>query len=318
MPSRSGAHRLHEHPDAPLQVGIELTPAHAQLEAMAVAMESHHVPLGSDLRRELRAPLRLFADQEENRPHRLALENLKHRRRPLGMGTVVEGQRDATGVRQRPPQTQRPGGPRIDRGQQPERRARKPGFTSGQHRQMIDNRRVAPQLDAWLGDPAVRVAHRQPSTAAPEDLWEAAQRIQLSDTRMLGRLIRWRIPGVPATTRFAALFREPPFAVLDEGELALVSGLVGRIWTLRRDYPALGDPEEFRAWSSPGTAKVVFGHWVEADGATGSVLRSETRVKAFGPQGRLGLASIRPLITGFQHLVSTDALAGAVRRAEGR
>ena len=33
--------------------------------------------------------------------------------------------------------------------------------------------------------------------------------------------------------------------VLQEEEHALVSGLVGRIWTLRRDYPQLGSPEEF-------------------------------------------------------------------------
>ncbi len=118
--------------------------------------------------------------------------------------------------------------------------------------------------------------------------------------------------------RFDAMFRQPPFAVLDEGELALVSGLVGRIWTLRRDYPEIGDPEEFRGWRAAGTAKVVFAHWVEPNGERGSMLRSETRVKAYGAQGRLGLASVRPLISGFQHLVATDALAGAVRRAEGR
>ncbi len=182
---------------------------------------------------------------------------------------------------------------------------------------MIDNRRVTSQLDAWLADPAVRVAHRQPSTATPESLWEAARGIKLTDTRMLGRLIRWRIPGVPATMRFDAMFRQPPFAVLDEDDLLLVSGLVGRIWTLRRDYPEIGDPEEFRGWSRRGTAKVVFAHWVERSDEYGSLLRSETRLKAFGTQGRLGLASVRPLISGFQHLVATDALAGAVRRAEG-
>ena len=138
---------------------------------------------------------------------------------------------------------------------------------------------------------------------------------------MLGRLVRWRIPGVPARATFEDLFRHPPFTVLDDGNNALVSGLVGRIWTLRRDYPVLENLEEFRDWSSGGTAKVVFAHWVEAaDGAgsEGSLLRSEVRVKAYGSRGRIGLASVRPLISRFQQLVANDALAAAVREAEHR
>ena len=183
---------------------------------------------------------------------------------------------------------------------------------------IADNRTMAPRLDGWLQDPAVRVAHRSTSRASPEALWTAAREIELAQTRMLGRLIRWRIPDVAPQTTFEGLFRNQPFAVLEEGERALVSGLVGRIWTLRRDYPALADPEEFRGWSTPGTAKVLFAHWVEPDDATGSWLRSEVRVKAFGAQGRVGLASVRPLISGFQNLVASDAMAAAIRKAERR
>ena len=176
----------------------------------------------------------------------------------------------------------------------------------------------SPDLDTWLADPAVRVAHRRSSRAAPDDLWEAARTLELTDTRMLGRLVRWRIPGVPAQATFEDLFRHPPFTVLDESERALVSGLVGRIWTLRRDYPVLENLEEFRDWSKGGTAKVVFAHWVETSDGAGSLLRSEVRVKGYGAQGRVGLASVRPMIRGFQSLVATDALAGAVRAAERR
>src|SRR5947209_4135400 len=118
-------------------------------------------------------------------------------------------------------------------------------------------------LDSWLPDPNLRVCHRRESTADPQILWRAAQDIKLSETRMLGRLVRWRIPGVPADASFEELFRNPPFAVLESGESALVSGLVGRIWTLRRDYPPLSDPDEFREWSQRGTARVVFAHWLE-------------------------------------------------------
>ena len=43
----------------------------------------------------------------------------------------------------------------------------------------------------------------------------------------------------------------------DAREQALLSGLVGKIWTLRRDYPRPGDADEFRNWSSDGTTAAV-------------------------------------------------------------
>jgi len=175
---------------------------------------------------------------------------------------------------------------------------------------------TAPDLDAWLPSPSVRIAHRRPSAAPPDRLWAAAASVRLGDTRLLGRLIRWRIPGTPATISFDELFRSQPFLALEEGETALVSGLVGRIWTLRRDYPELAGDEDYLRWSESGTAKVMFANWVEPERADGSVLHSETRVTAFGAQGRIGLASVRPMIRGFQQLIWSDAMAVAVRTAE--
>lgn len=174
----------------------------------------------------------------------------------------------------------------------------------------------APDLDFWLPDPAVRVVHRRESSASRERLWQAAHELRLTDAQLLGRLVRWRIPGLPANDSFYELFREEPFLALIETDAMLISGLVGRIWTLRRDYPELRDGDEFRQWSAPGTAKVLFANWVEESAGGRSALNSEVRVKAFGIQGRIGLRSVRPLIRGFQNLVGSDALAAAVRRAE--
>jgi hypothetical protein len=175
---------------------------------------------------------------------------------------------------------------------------------------------TAPDLDRWLPDPSIRVVHHRQSTVSTDRLWLAARQTQLRDTRLLGHLIRWRLPGVAVDSSFEEFFRNPPFTVLDEADRWLVSGVVGRIWTLRRDYPILEDSAEFRRWSSSGTAKVVFGHCVQATEDGRSALRSEVRAEAFGAQGQLGLASVRPLIRAFEHLVGSDALAAAVRRAE--
>src|SRR5579859_894910 len=106
---------------------------------------------------------------------------------------------------------------------------------------------VTPDLDYWLPKPSIRVAQRRQTNAKPDRLWEAARQVRLRDARRLGRLVRWRIPGLPADLAFDEMFRTPPFITLhEEPGRALVSGLVGRIWTLRRDYPELKDPGEFR------------------------------------------------------------------------
>lgn len=177
---------------------------------------------------------------------------------------------------------------------------------------------TAIDLDDWLPESTLRLVQKRASRVDPETLWQAARTVPLAETGRLGRLIRWRIPDTPTEVAFGEMFRRPPFIVLQEHERGLVSGLVGRIWTLRRDYPALGSPEEFREWSVRGTARVVFGHWVETSRDGGSVLVSDARVQSIGIQGAIGVRAVRPLVRAFGGLVGSEGLQAAVRRAERR
>jgi hypothetical protein len=180
-----------------------------------------------------------------------------------------------------------------------------------------DREIVTPDLDHWLPKPSLRIAHARETDADPDVLWASARSVRLAEAGLLGRLIRWRIPGTELKLTFDQLFRCPPFTVLDgSGDRALVSGLVGRIWTLRRDYPLLSDPEEFLSWSRSGTARVLFANWVDVAGTGRPRLNSEARVDGFGAQGRIGLAAVRPLVATFQQRIASDGIAAAVRRAE--
>jgi hypothetical protein len=67
------------------------------------------------------------------------------------------------------------------------------------------------RLDRWLPEPVIRTHHRRASLVDPTRLWSAALTLSLSDTPLLGRLIRWRIPGTSADQSFAELFRTYPF-----------------------------------------------------------------------------------------------------------
>ena len=163
------------------------------------------------------------------------------------------------------------------------------------------------RLDAWLPSPAVRTHHRRAAATEPERLWEAATRVRLGDTRTLGRMVRWRIPGLSPDLTYHDLFRQEPFTVLEEGDGFLVSGLCGRIWTLARDYPRLDGPEAFRDWDRRGTVRVLFGHWVRPGGA-GAELVSEARVAPTDRVAAVRLRALWTVIGPFERLVGAEPL----------
>jgi hypothetical protein len=179
-----------------------------------------------------------------------------------------------------------------------------------------DTRPTAPAdlLDAWLEGPTVRTHHRRAADADPRALWESAQALRLSDTRTLGRLVRWRIPGLARDLTYGELFRAYPFTVLDEGHGHLLTGLCGRIWTLARDYPRLDGPDAFAGWSEPGTVRVLFGHWVEPT-ADGAELVSEARVQPTDRMAALRLRALWKVIGPFERLVGAEAISAASARS---
>ena len=173
-------------------------------------------------------------------------------------------------------------------------------------------------LDAWLPDPAVRTRHRAAARAGPDALWEAAQSVNLDHTRTIGRLVRWRIPGVPSGQSFDGLLSEAPFTVLAEGERWSISGLCGRIWTLARDYPRIDGPEAFGSFDEPRSVRVLFAHWVQAAENGASTIVSEARV---APTDRLATARLRALwllVGPFERLIGAEPLALAVAAAQTR
>ena len=173
----------------------------------------------------------------------------------------------------------------------------------------------SPPLDEWLPEAAVRTRHRRCADASPAELWRCAERIRLADTTVLGRLVRWRIPGTRSAQTYDELFRSYPFTVLEEGERHLVSGLCGRIWTLQRDYPALAGADDFRGWDEPGTVRVLFSHWVTAAPRGGAEICSEARVAPVDRVAAMRLKALWAVIGRFEPLVAKEPLTVAAARA---
>ena len=142
--------------------------------------------------------------------------------------------------------------------------------------------------------------------------------MRLTDTKTLGRLVRWRIPGTPPQRTFHEVLRDYPFTVLEEREHVLLSGLCGRIWTRARDYPRLRDSDEFGRWREPGTVRVLLAHWVQRAPGGRAQIVSEARVAPVDAAAGRRLRAIWAVVGPFQRLVGAEALAVAARRAEGR
>jgi hypothetical protein len=176
---------------------------------------------------------------------------------------------------------------------------------------------AAERLDAWVGSPAVRTLHRRSAAAPADALWQRATEVRIDETRSLGRLVRWRIPGLEPGMTYHELFRTYPFQVLEEDERLLITGLCGRIWTLARDYPRLHAASDFANWSEPGTVRVAFAHWVQEAGDGRAEIVSEARVEPVDHRAALRLRALWTVIGHFERLVGAEPLELAARRAEG-
>jgi hypothetical protein len=174
---------------------------------------------------------------------------------------------------------------------------------------------AAPDLSGWLGEPQIRTRHRRRAEVSAADLWHAAETVTIGELSQLGRIVRWRIPGTSASLTLRDLFRNYPFTVLEEGPLWSVSGMCGKVWTLTRDYPRLAGPDDFAAWSEPGTVRILFAHWIEErDGAVALV--SESRVQAVDRRARLQMRALWTAVGRFERFIGREALRAAVDRAQ--
>jgi hypothetical protein len=105
------------------------------------------------------------------------------------------------------------------------------------------------------------------------------------------------------------------FAVIAEGDRWSVSGMCGRIWTLRRHYPRIEGADDFLAWDDPNTVRVLT-HWTERDGPRQSALVSEARIKPVDRQAGMGLRALWVVVRHLERLIGSEVLRAAVRDAE--
>ena len=170
-------------------------------------------------------------------------------------------------------------------------------------------------LDDLLPGAPVRTHHRRSTSASADEVWDAASALRLSDTRRLGRLVRWRLPDTPSDCTFRELLSRYPFTLLDEGHHYSISGMCGRIWTLRTDYPRLNGAADFAAWDEPCTVRLLFATWTQ-ERADGRVeLCDEARVQPVDRAAAVRLRLLWATVGRFEGLIGSEAISRALDAA---
>jgi len=176
---------------------------------------------------------------------------------------------------------------------------------------------LAPSLDTWLPDYHVRTVQRRVSRATPEDLWRAAARTRIRDTRVLRPVIGARLGphAPPAETTFRELFRTDIFTLLEEGDRYSISGVAGCLWAPRGEYARFESAADYRQYEDPGRAKAAVMTLVR-EHERGSEIVAEIRVWCTDRRAEMRFRSVWLLVAPFMRFVRMDLLRTVARRAE--
>jgi hypothetical protein len=174
-----------------------------------------------------------------------------------------------------------------------------------------------PSLDNWLPDYQVRTVQRRASRAAPDELWDAAERVRIRDTRVLRPVIGARLGphAPPLDTTFRELFRTDIFTLLEEGDRYSISGVAGSLWAPRGEYARFESAADYRQYEQPGRAKAAVMTSVR-EHERGSEIVAEIRVWCTDRRAEMRFRSVWLLVAPFMRFVRMDLLRTATRRAE--
>ena len=164
----------------------------------------------------------------------------------------------------------------------------------------------------------MRTHHRRTAAAAPEALWERATEVRLDETRSLGRLVRWRIPGLARDLTYHELFRAYPFCVLEEDRPPARSrACAGGSGRSRATTRGSTGRTRSRAGTSPARCACCSRTGSAQAGDGRAELVSEARVEPVDARSALRLKALWAVIGRFERLVGAEPLELAARRAEG-
>jgi hypothetical protein len=161
--------------------------------------------------------------------------------------------------------------------------------------------------DRFIASPDFAERHEIDIPAAPEVVWEAWQRWQMSDPPLIARVL-FKARSLISHLRYGHAHQDLPrmfIPLAQERPKEIVEGLVGRWWTFgaERNQTEIAGPEEFRAFAEPGYAKATIGLRFIARPGERTRAITETRVMCTDVAARRSMRRYWVLIRPFSGLI---------------
>ncbi len=179
-------------------------------------------------------------------------------------------------------------------------------------------------LDDYLPDYDFSERHSRTIAARSDTIIEAASlyradsdpffRVMIGIREAPMRLAGW-LSGKQA--ELPPSFGLDNFTLLERRDLSdLIFGLVGQFWRPDFGLVPIADGDAFRAYDTPGVAKLVLGFSTEPDASGRTILTTETRIFCPDPVSRRKFAPYWYLIRPVSGLIRSRVLTSIQRTSE--
>ena len=178
-------------------------------------------------------------------------------------------------------------------------------------------------IDEYLPDYQFLAAYSIQIDAPIERVYPIVRKLDLGNAPLL-RVIFWlrSIPGIltghnPLGPTLEVLERAGMTVLEEAPPQELLMGFVGKIWTATGSIQKLS-PADFRSFSDPDFARVVWNFSLQPSQSGGTLLTTETRVQSLSAQSRKKLARYAFFIRPISGMTRKSALRAIKRQAESQ
>jgi hypothetical protein len=170
-------------------------------------------------------------------------------------------------------------------------------------------------IDEFLPRFEVVQRHALAVDASPAGAFDAVRAFDLAGSRVSRALFRARGLLRPGPLGLDQLLYRGFVFLGEEPPRELLLGLVGKPWTPLGGIVQRLDSEGFRAFDSPGFAKVAWNFTIRGEGG-GCRVETETRIHCTDERSRRAFSRYWRLIGPFSGVIRREALRSIKRRAE--
>ncbi len=174
------------------------------------------------------------------------------------------------------------------------------------------------KLDEFLPNYDIRSQHSIEVRATPAETYAALTTGSFSQIALVRFLMRLRGFARQRTNvgMRESLRRGGFFELCDIPAQEIAYGIAGQFWRLSGGRKVIESTEQFMAFAEPGCAKVAWNFVFAASSSQTTQLRTETRIRTFGPGASWKFRTYWSVIAPFSGLLRRAILRDVKRRAE--